>query len=523
MFKTLRGKLIFSYGAVAALCLLLTLGVAFTLARSYNERLSYQSLREKSALAIPFVTMELADQRRPVPPNLLKTFEDSVRISGLRVLFVDPETMAILEDTSPPLRPSDNQFDLGDVGATDPRLYQPRVGITGKFRMRGELVSYLYFARAVRVGQPLKSALGGQANNTPGGRSIIVVFAQRERNLGELAGQLLDFLWPPALVALLLSLAVGYGLARSVSRPVARLAEGATAMSRGDYSQRIQVEGQDELAALTRRFNQMAEEVGRAHQMERDFVANVSHDLKTPLTSIQGFSQAMLDGAIADERGYEEAATIINSEAQRMNRLVGELLNLTRLQNGLDTIELSPTDLGELLAQLALAMQPQAATAGVSLTLQTGGTGVLVLADGDRLKQAFGNLLDNAIKHTPSGGAVVVELRPSTPQADIIVRDSGEGIPNEDLNRVMERFYQVDKSRSAMDGKSAGLGLAIAREVVRAHHGEMRIESEPGRGTAIHVLLPSAPMPAASEPGRRGRLKLLNPATRRTNETDASA
>ena len=208
-----------------------------------------------------------------------------------------------------------------------------------------------------------------------------------------------------------------------------------------------------------------------------------------------------------------------------MNRMVSELLMLTRLQNGLSTLEMRPLDLEELLSGLVLAMQPQAVAAGVDLRFVRSGPDTCVLADSDRLKQAFGNLLDNALKYTAPGGSVVLEVVGGTPRAEVIVRDTGKGIPQDDLDRVAERFYQVDKSRSAIDGKSLGLGLAIAREVLRAHHGDMRVESREGIGTSVYVSLPSAPV--QPPPLKRGgRLRLPAQSERvagTTQETDVKA
>src|SRR5205823_4635124 len=160
-----------------------------------------------------------------------------------------------------------------------------------------------------------------------------------------------------------------------------------------------------------------------------------------------GFSQAILDGAIRDEEGYKQAAAIINTEAQRMTRLVGELLSLSQLQNGLATLDMHPVEVAPVFSQLVLAMQPQALDAGVklSLKLEASAQGRVLLADVDRLKQAFGNLIDNAIKHTPRGGSVAVQVSGAPSGVEVRVSDTGEGIPPQDLPRVMERFYQVDK------------------------------------------------------------------------------
>jgi two-component system phosphate regulon sensor histidine kinase PhoR len=292
-------------------------------------------------------------------------------------------------------------------------------------------------------------------------------------------------------------------------------------MARGDYNQRVPVEGHDELATLTQRFNEMATEVSHAHLMEREFVANVSHDLKTPLTSIQGFSQAMVDGAIQDEAGYRQAASIINSESRRMSRLVDELLDLSKLQIGLHSLQMRPTDLIALLSQLSITMQPQATAAGVDLTLTTQTQAVWVVADADKLQRAFANVIDNALKYTPQGGTVAVEVAQSARDTvGVEVRDTGRGIPPEDLPSVMDRFYQVDKSRSSQHGKSLGLGLAIAREIITAHRGELSIESQPGTGTCVRVSLPAH---YADSPPRPGTSPLKRLATGTPPEPNGAA
>jgi signal transduction histidine kinase len=175
-----------------------------------------------------------------------------------------------------------------------------------------------------------------------------------------------------------------------------------------------------------------------------------------------------------------------------MSRMVSQLLSLTQLQSGLRTIELRPTELGPLLGHLVLAMQPQAEAAGVDLVARFAVNSAVVLAHADMLKQAFGNLIDNALKHTPRGGTITVSLLPAGNGIEVVISDTGQGIPAAELQRVMERFYQVDKARSPGQERSLGLGLAIAREIVQAHHGQIRIESVEGRGTTVSVSLPAS-------------------------------
>ncbi len=517
MFRTLRSKLTFSYLAVALLCLLLAIGGTLALARNYAQREGYKTLDEKWSLAMPLIRVAANNEARRdtvLTRAILGTVQDAIRNANVRVLLVDPATLQVVEDTSTRYNATGQRinFDVDDADLQDQLLSSD--GVQGVYRFGGEVEALQYVARrvpAVRIGA------GAQAQNDLGAAiSYIVVLAQPvPRLFTGLIGELRDALIPSIVVALLVALIVAYLLARSISRPVSRLATAAAALAKGDYTQRIEVNGQDELATLTGRFNEMAAEVGRAHQMQRDFIANVSHDLKTPLTSIQGFSQAMLDGAIRDEAGYRQAAGIINTEAHRMTRLVAELLTLARLESGLHSLEMRPVDLGEVITQLALAMQPQARDAGVTLSARLLVQDAIVLADVDKLKQAFGNLVDNALKHTPPGGKVTLEMSRIPGGVMVKVVDTGKGIPPDELPRVMERFYQIEKARTSSglpnaDERRIGLGLAIAREIVNAHRGGITIESAVGVGTTVLVSLPAEPAHAEPQAGQKRPTRVPN-------------
>jgi signal transduction histidine kinase len=473
----------------------------------------------------------------------------------LRVLLVDPDNLEIKEDTSLRFNAAgekmlfsdsvanfDERVQKGSVVAVDRlpggdrRDYQyyavrPMIDLRIASGLLPTFSSMLVDPSLAATPTPGKGSTGGGSSDTLEQQQrvlspYIVVVAQPQPQLVELFDQLGRYLIPAVIVALAISLMAAYVLGRQVARPVQRLAVATEAMAGGDYTQRVPVEGRDEFAALSDGFNRMAEEVDRAHRMQRDFVANVSHELKTPLTSIQGFSQAMLDGAVKTGDDYRQAALIINQEARRMNRLVGEILGLAKLQNGLSALEMRPVELAPVLSQLILAMQPQAAGAGVNLAARYEYQGDVVMADTDRLKQVFANLIENAVKHTPVGNTVTVILTREGQNAVVKVQDTGRGIPADELQRVTERFYQVDKARAAGESRSLGLGLAIVREIVLAHHGEMRIESEEGVGTTVSVLLPAhfagtVPVPSV-------RTKTLNPFKARDNATgklptDASA
>ncbi|MEO5953071.1 MAG: HAMP domain-containing sensor histidine kinase, partial [Chloroflexia bacterium] len=386
MFRTLRSKLTFSYLAVALLCLLLAIGGTLALARDYAQRSGLKTLGEKWSLVMPLVRVAANNSGKkdtPVSRAILGTVQDAIRNANVRVLLIDPATLQVVEDTSTrynatgqPIRFDEDEADLRSKLLSDD-------GVQGTYRFDGELEQIQFIAKRVKAGRLAGVGAGtlGQADTGALLPYIVVLAQPLPRLFTGLVGDLRDALVPSVVVAILISLFVAYLLARSIAKPVSRLAGAASAMAKGDYSQRIAVDGQDEIATLTGQFNEMAAEVGRAHQMQRDFIANVSHDLKTPLTSIQGFSQAMLDGALKNEAGYKQAAGIINTEAERMTRLVAELLTLARLESGLHSLELRAVDLGEVITQLALTMQPQARTAGVALSARLLVQGITVLAD----------------------------------------------------------------------------------------------------------------------------------------------
>ena len=287
-------------------------------------------------------------------------------------------------------------------------------------------------------------------------------------------------------MALVVSLIVAIIFARSIYRPLKQVTRAAQKIARGDYDQRIPVDGPKEVSELASGFNHMAEEVKRSQQQLRHFVADVSHELKSPLTSIQGFAQALIDGTAGDEGARLKAARIIDSESKRMRRQVDELLELARMQSGQLKIKLEPVDLNELLKHCHEVFSIQAKERGVSLKMETGPT-MTVPGDCDRLEQLLGNLLDNAIKNSPAGGEVLLASRQlSGDVVEIKVADCGPGIPPEQIPYVFERFYQLTGVRTGV-----GLGLAIAREIVQAHSGTIEVISEPGQGAEFIIRLPS--------------------------------
>jgi len=299
------------------------------------------------------------------------------------------------------------------------------------------------------------------------------------------------FFWA-GLIALGVSVAIAFILARSVYRPIQRVTKAADEIAQGKYDQEIPVAGPEEVKGLAVSFNQMAKQAKLSQQRLRNFLADVSHQLRTPLTSIRGFAQAMLDGTASDSDTKLRAAQVIEGEAKRMIRQVNELLELSRMQSGQIQMSREPLDIKELLEHCREIFTVRSEEKGVVLRTEIEPL-MSVVGDIDRLEQAFSNLLDNAIKHSPAGGEISIIGRQATADSvEIRVVDSGPGIPPEHLAHVFERFYQAGEVRTGV-----GLGLAITKEIVLAHGGKIEVNSTPGRGTEFIIRLPtSAPSPS---------------------------
>ncbi|MGH7266772.1 MAG: ATP-binding protein, partial [Candidatus Rokuibacteriota bacterium] len=233
-------------------------------------------------------------------------------------------------------------------------------------------------------------------------------------------------------------------------------------------------------------------EVRRLERVRAQFVANVSHELRTPLTSINGYLETLLDGALDDAAHTRRFLEIAHAHAERLGRLVDDLLQLSDVETGKVRLGLEPIALHEAARLVAATFEPQAGGKGVHVVNEVP-AGLRARADADRLSQILVNLVDNALKYTPEGGGDVrlAATRRADGLIEVVVADSGIGIPSTDLSRVTERFYRVDKARSRELG-GTGLGLAIVKHLVQAHGGELRIESELGKGTTVRFTLPAA-------------------------------
>ena len=339
-----------------------------------------------------------------------------------------------------------------------------------------------------------------------GGHLLLAVPRPRVPLLQILRGEVFLPFTIAGLIALGLSLFAALGLARWIGDPLQRLAEASRQMPEGGAATaNVSLRGPREVQELTQAFNAMTVRVQASQESQREFVANVSHELKTPLTSIQGFAQALQDGTANMPEERQEAAGIIRDEAGRMHRMVLDLLDLARLDAGTLELQRLPVDIPALLHGLADKFTPQARQAGILIQVEAQALPAIT-GDGDRLAQVFTNLVDNALKFTPPGGQVRLRAAQSDSGVLVEVEDNGAGIPPENLPHIFDRFYQADPSRPGGEKHGAGLGLAIVKEIVAAHGGKISVRSTPGSGSTFAVLLPMTVPEATTVVAEKRRL-----------------
>jgi two-component system sensor histidine kinase BaeS len=318
-----------------------------------------------------------------------------------------------------------------------------------------------------------------------------------EMAMGEMMGlvaraferTLLYSLLAAALAAAVTATLASLFVARRIVRPLRLMRAATRRIAAGRYDERVPSETADELGELAESFNAMAKTLEATEQRRLDLISDVSHELRTPLSTIEGYMEGLIDGVVEPS---DETWALVHAEAERLRRLVDDLQELSRAETGRLTLRKERVSPEEAIRQVAGRLLPLFDARGIALKIDVQ-TGLLpVLADPDRLAQVLTNLLSNALRHTPPGGSVTAEAGPRKGQGLFSISDTGEGIAQEHLGHVFERFYRADRARSRGDG-GAGLGLAISKALVEAMGGDIWAESRgPGQGAAFYFTLPAA-------------------------------
>jgi len=296
-----------------------------------------------------------------------------------------------------------------------------------------------------------------------------------------------------ALMVLLVVTVIMYIATYRMVKPLREMAVATRRFAEGDFSYRIKVKGKDEIAELAAALNSMAVSLSATENMSRSFVANVSHELKTPMTTISGFVDGVLDGTIPKER-QEHYLRIVSDETKRLSRLVKSMLELSRIDNGTVALKPVPFDLTDTVCSALLSFEQRIDDKHVQIEGLSDNDRLTVTADYDLIGQVVYNLLDNAVKFVDQNGTIAVSVYEENGRAYCAIRNSGAGLSSEEMPRVFERFYKTDRSRS-LDKTGVGLGLYIVKTVINLHKGEIFVRSVQGEYCEFVFWLPLSPKP----------------------------
>jgi len=494
MLQTLRNRLLLSFVAILLIMLLLIgfILLVFLATRPLptDDTIGHLTATLLDVRLVDAIRISLqgsameTGRQAALEQEVLRSLPEEASTRNIRALIVSQTGQVDFD--------SDGSFDQGaTMTQTERAALIPtpglRMSLLNRGRFRNPDGSEWLF-----VAQPITRGLGRMQQ--PDALFVMVAAPVPRPSLRQVFRTFGNTFFVPLVEAGLMGLVIAVGLAvliaGSVARPLQRISQAARQIAQGDYQQRVPASGPREVRALATSFNEMVGRVAATQQVQRDFLANVSHDLRTPLTSIQGFSQAIAEGVTSDPESAQRAAQIIHDEAARLHRMVESLLDLARIEAGEMNMLRSAITPSDLLHGIGESLSVKMQDKGLRFEQDIPPDLPRIAGDGDRLAQVFTNLLDNAVKHTPAGGTITLGAHTAQNGIAVTVQDTGEGIPADDLPRIFERFYQVDKSRRNDQRSGMGLGLTIVRQIIEAHGGTIQVASQVGQGSLFTVWLP---------------------------------
>ncbi|MGZ4335312.1 MAG: sensor histidine kinase [Gaiellaceae bacterium] len=402
-----------------------------------------------------------SDRRAPA-----KVTAQSLELAtGDKIFFVGPHRLFPGQDSQP----------IPGLKRLPPTTFDWISGKSGTFEFTPPGTHRRYYA----VANPIVTGAGG-AGSTPFGA---IVVATRKTDVSQRVYDLIERLTVAGILGLLVSGLLAWYLSRRIVRPVLQLSDAADAVARGEYNVRVPQRAPGELGHLSERFGEMASRLAEVEEMERNFLMSVSHELRTPLTAIRGHVAALREGVVDDPAEQAASLETVELEAQRLERLVGDILDLAKLDTHRFTVTAEEVDMAQLLDQAYERFREEARRRSIDYRQEVRARPVIT-SDGDRVLQVVGNLISNAFHATPDGGRISLELAQRNGSVHVAVEDNGPGIPAEMRERLFRPFV-------SQTGGGTGLGLAIAKELSAMLGGHIDLESEVGKGTRFELVLPA--------------------------------
>ena len=473
IFNTLFSRMLSTYLAIVLLVVVLlgiTIGAMFK--NQYIGKTEYELRREAEEINRVIVTQYIDGEKRSVAKDSLLTtmrkydamlqlyFKDS---AYGKVIFRDEQSSNKWETLSD-----------ADLSEEAKRVMEQGTDI--------EISSDRFTVGNISI-MTLSRAIVDEAGKTIGAMFFHTDMSRTNDSIKQVS---LDVLLSACVAVILAFLAVTYITGR-MTKPIVDMNNAINRFSRGDYEARVSITSRDEVGQLGQSFNDMANEINALEQSRRSFVANVSHELRSPLTSMRGFLEAMQDGTIAPE-DQPKYLDIVIGECKRMTGMVNDLLDLARIESGQYELKLEPFDLNELVIRTLLTFEARINAKHIDVAMDFAAEHTIVEADQSQIAQVIRNLVDNAIKFSPDGGKLTVKIATDKKLAVISVIDEGDGISPEDLPYVFDRFYKAEKAHTP-SGSSSGLGLSIVKRIIEQHGQTITASSPPGEGATFTLTL----------------------------------
>lgn len=466
MFKSIRTKLTLTYSLLIVLIILIFGSFVYYAAENYFLADKRKTLTSEAKLVASTVEPFLA--AKSVSSDITLINRRLAEQMGERVLIVNKDKTVIADSATTgslvgkkleqSLVDTARTGSVGDNVITDPE--------------QGTRIMYLAFP----VASEKKEILG------------VVFFSSSLKAIDVTLNNFKIAIWVALLVLLVVAWLVTWALSQRIAKPVQELTAAAEQVASGNLSRRVKIESDDEVGRLAKTFNYMGEHLQESDTLQRNFIADVSHELKTPLTSVRGFIEVLQEGAYKDPKTCLRSLKSVDEEVVRLSHLVNDLLELSKMETADLKLDKKEVDLKKLAQKVIEQFEVISKKTQVGLSLKVEKP-VMVSADEQRIKQAMVNLLTNAFSYTTKGGSINLEISQTRDSARVIVRDTGEGIPPDVLPFIFDRFYRADEARSRSTG-GTGLGLTITKKIIEAHGGTITVESKEKEGTTFVFSLP---------------------------------